>query len=171
MRTDKTERPEIGASSLELTVEKTVQAKGLLYALPGRRGKVGFAVIETQVPVDASTYRDLCFRFFGEPSGAHYQILLKDDQSDHPSGTLTFQSDFVATGKSESVCLPLSDFVATIRGSQISGFTLNRKAIRSFSIQISRSRLEEPLLSQSPLGFSFSLHGELLFSLLRPKPK
>ena len=40
VRTDKTERPEIGASSLEVVVEKTVQAKGLLHALPGKSGTV-----------------------------------------------------------------------------------------------------------------------------------
>lgn len=162
VRTDKTERPEIGASSLEVAVvEKTVQAKGLLHALPGKTGKVGFALVEAQVPADASAIRDVCFRISGGPSGAHYQVLLKDDQSDHLNGTLTFQSDFVVTGMSESFCLPLTGFVATIRGSEVSGFVLNRQALRSFSIQISRSRLEEPLLSQSPLSFRFTLEGEV----------
>lgn len=161
VRTDKTERPGIGASSLKVAVEKTVAAEGLLCALPGESGPVGFALIEAQVPVNASAMREVCFHFSGWPSGAHYQVLLKDDQSDHPNGTLTFQSDFVATGKSESICLPLSGFVPTIRGRRVSGFVLNRQAIRSFSIQISRSRLQEPLLSQSPLGFYFTLGGEV----------
>lgn len=161
VRTDKTERPDIGASSLELEVEKTAQAQGLLHALPGKVGPVGFALIEAEVPVDASAMGGICFRFSGGPSGAHYQALLKDDQSDHPKGTLTFQSDFVTSGKSENICLALSGFVATIRGAEVPGFVLNPRALRSFSIQISRSRLEEPLLSQSPLEFQFTLSDEV----------
>jgi len=159
VRTDKTERPEIGASSLELEAGNPLKAQGLLHALAGKSGTVGFALVETQVPADASAFRDVCFRFSGEPSGAHFQVLLKDDQWDHPKGTLTFQSDFVASGKLENVRLPLSSFVATIRGAAVPGFVLNRRAIRTFSIQISRSRLEEPLLSQAPLSFRFTLEG------------
>jgi hypothetical protein len=164
VRTDKTERPEIGASSLAVAVEKTVRAHGLLHALQGKRGTVGFALIEAQALVDASATRDLCFRFSGGPCGAHFQVLLKDDQSDQPNGTLTFQSNFVATGKSENICLPLLGFVATIRGAEVPSFVLNRRALRSFSIQISRSRLEGPLLSQSPLSFWFTLEGEVQLS-------
>lgn len=162
VRTDKTERPDVGASSLEVAVvENTVQAHGLLHALPGKIGPVGFALFEAQVPVNASAIRDICFHFSGWPRGAHCQVLLKDDQWDHPKGTLTFQSGFVALGESEKVCLSLSRFVATIRGAEVPGFVLNRRALHSFSIQISRSRLQEPLLSQSPLSFRLSLEGEV----------
>jgi len=122
---------------------------------------VGFALLEAQVPVQASNARDVFFRFSGGPLGAYYQILLKDDQWDHPKGTLTFQSSFKAMEKSENVCIPLSSFVPTIRGAEVPGFILNQRALRSFSIQISRSRLKEPLLSKSPLSFWFTLEGEV----------
>ncbi len=161
VRTDKTERPEIGLSTLELEVDDAVNGEGMLYALPGKTGKVGFALIEAQAPVDAAAYRDVCFRFSGEPKGAHLQALLKDDQAEQPRGTLTFQTDFVASGEVQDICLPLSRFVAHIRGTAVSGFVLNAHSLRSFSIQISRSRLEEPLLSQSPLGFQFALRGDV----------
>ncbi len=161
VRTDKTERPEIGASALEVEVGKTVRGKGLLRALPGKLGPVGFASIEAQVSVDASGMPGVCFQFGGGPSGAHYQILLKDDQSDHPNGTLTFQSDFVVSGKIEKICLPLSSFMATIRGAPVPRTVLNVRRLQSFSIQISRSRLKEPFLSQSPLSFWFIIEGEV----------
>lgn len=160
VRTDKSERPEIGASTLVLQLDQnSLKAQGLLHALPGKRGTVGFALVEANIPVDASAMHDICFRFTGMPSGAHYQVLLKDAQWDQPNGTLTFQSDFVASGEEQNICLPLSSFVATIRGAKVSGFVLNRQSLRSFSIQISRSRLEEPLLSQNPLPFQFTLEG------------
>jgi len=162
VRTDKSERPDIGLSTLELEVDDAVRTQGLLYALPGKKkGKVGFALIEAPEPVDATAFREVCFGFNGGPRGAHFQVLLKDDQAEQPDGTLTFQSDFVASGEAQDLCLPLSNFVAHIRGAKVSDFVLNKRSLRSFSVQISRSRLEEPLYSQSPLGFQFGLQGDV----------
>lgn len=164
VRTDKTERPAIGKSTLEVSVGDSVHATGLLYALPGRKGPVGFALIEAPVPADASRHGEICFDFSAEPVGLHFQALLKDEQADQPQGTLTFQRDFLVTAPGrQRWSFPLSEFRATIRGTPVSGFALQRQSIRAFSLQITRSSQQPPFLAQSPLPFAFSLAGEVRF--------
>jgi hypothetical protein len=163
VRTDKTERPDVGLSTLEFTNNGSLKADGLLYSIAGKNGPVGFALVEAGAEVDGSAYETLCFEFGGTPAGAHFQVLLKDDQSNQPNGTLTFQHDFVATSEKRSHCFALSEFAPTIRGAAAPGFILNRTSLRYFSLQISRSSQVEPLLSISPIKFTFSLSGVIQF--------
>lgn len=163
VRTDKTERPGVGKSTLEITGDNDLQGSGLLYAIAGKKGPVGFALVEIVAEANASAFNGLCFDFTGGPTGSHFQALLKDDQSDQPEGTLTFQRDFMATAEKKTYCFSFSEFTATIRGAAVSNFSLNRKSLESFSLQISRSSQKEPLLSISPLPFDFTLSGKVRF--------
>jgi hypothetical protein len=62
IKTDKTERPQVGSSSATLLkAENELQFQGELAAIAGNEGLVGFAFVETPLSLDLSPYKYIEF--------------------------------------------------------------------------------------------------------------
>jgi hypothetical protein len=158
---DLTDRPDVGKSTISFTqTVDGVHATGLLYALQGREGPVGFAYVASDTPVDATQYSAVELWFKGGPKGTKFQVLVKDDQENQPQGILSFKSKlFEATENPDIVKLDFKDFIGDIRGRSYPDFKLRLDKIKTFQVQLTRST---QVLSTVPLPFNFSITGDVI---------
>ena len=156
LKNDKTERPGVGKteSYIEQDVE-FVRMKGQLASLPSTMGRVGFSLMETNITQTLIGSEGILFTGTGT-SEAIFSVLVKDNQSDQPQGTLTFQWDFQTDGEKKTFFAPWKDFTATIRGKKVSGFQLDLNSVHSLSFQISRSHQKQGY-DTVPLEFEWEM--------------
>lgn len=161
IKTDKTERPQVGASvATLLKAEKELQFQGTLAAIEGNGGLVGFAFVETPLSQDLSQYKYIEFYAKSKEARVVYTLTLKDEQTQQDAGTLTFEQEFVVGTDWTKVKLPLSQFQPKIRGRLVDSFQLDLKQVRSLSFQINRSQQEAD--SPIPLEFGLDVASEVL---------
>ncbi|NMG10314.1 hypothetical protein DP117_26945 [Brasilonema sp. UFV-L1] len=161
IKTDKTERPSVGASvATLLKTEDELQFQGELAAIEGNEGLVGFAFIEAPVSLDLSEYQYIEFYAKSKDPRVVYTLTLKDEQAQQDAGTLTFEQEFVVGTEWTKVKLPLSHFQARIRGRVVDRFQLDLGQVRSLSFQINRSKQEAD--SPIPLEFALDVGSEVL---------
>lgn len=161
IKTDKTERPQVGASVAKLLqAENQLQFQGTLAAIEGNGGLVGFAFIETPLSQDLSQYKYIEFYARSKEPKVVYTLTLKDDQAQQNSGTLTFEQEFVVGTDWTKVKLPLSQFTPRIRGRLVDNFQLDLGRVRMLSFQINRSKQEPD--SPIPLDFGLDVGSEVL---------
>ncbi len=154
IKTDKTERPQVGSSSaILLKAEDELQFQGELAAIAGNGGLVGFAFVEAPLSLDLSAYKYIEFYAKSKDPGVVYTLTLKDEQAQQDTGTLTFEQEFVVGTEWTKVKLPLSHFRAKIRGRIVDNFQLDLQRVRSLSFQINRSNQE----ADSPIPLQFAL--------------
>jgi hypothetical protein len=154
IKTDKTERPQVGASvATLLKTENELQFQGTLAAIEGNGGLVGFAFIEAPVSQDLSQYKYIEFYAKSKDPKVVYTLTLKDEQAQQDAGTLTFEQEFVVGTEWTKVKLPLNQFTPKIRGRVVDRFQLDLGLVRSLSFQINRSK-QEP---DSPIPLEFGL--------------
>ncbi|MBD2777323.1 CIA30 family protein [Iningainema tapete] len=154
VKTDKTERPQVGSS--EATLRKSdqeLQFQGELAAIEGNGGLVGFAFVETPLSLDLSEYKYIEFYARSNDPTVVYTLSLKDDQAIQDAGTLTFEQEFVVGTEWTKVKLPLSHFRPKIRGRVFDNFQLRLEQVRSLSFQINRSNQA----ADSPIPLHFTL--------------
>ncbi|MBP5972927.1 CIA30 family protein [Brasilonema sp. CT11] len=161
IKTDKTERPQVGASvATLLKAQKELQFQGTLAAIEGNGGLVGFAFVETPLSQDLSQYKYIEFYAKSKEARVVYTLTLKDEQTQQDAGTLTFEQEFVVGTDWTKVKLPLSEFQPKIRGRLVDRFQLDLKQVRSLSFQINRSQQEPD--SPIPLEFALDVGSEVL---------
>lgn len=154
IKTDKTERPQVGSSSATLLkTQDELQFQGELAAIAGNEGLVGFAFVEAPLSLDLSPYKYIEFYARSNSPGIVYTLSLKDEQAHQDAGILTFEQEFVVGTDWTKVKLPLSAFRAKIRGRLVDKFQLELEQVRSLSFQINRSN-QEP---DSPIPLQFVL--------------
>ncbi|MBW4635140.1 MAG: CIA30 family protein [Iphinoe sp. HA4291-MV1] len=154
IKTDKTERPQVGSSEATLLkAENELQFQGTLAAIEGNGGLVGFAFVETPLFQDLSGYHYIEFYARSKDSRIVYTLTLKDEQAEQDSRTLTFEQEFVVGTEWTKVKLPLSHFQPRIRGKVVDSFQLHLEQVRALCFQINRSKQE----ADSPVPLEFVL--------------
>ncbi|MDF5724502.1 MAG: CIA30 family protein [Rhizonema sp. PD37] len=154
IKTDKTERPQVGSS--EATLQKTesgLQFQGELAAVESSMGLVGFAITETPLSLDLSPYKYIEFSAKSKNPKVVYTLSLKDEQAHQDSGILTFDQEFVVECDWTKVKLPLKNFRPIIRGRRLEDLELHLEQVRSLSFEIDRSK-QSP---DSPIPLNFVL--------------
>lgn len=156
LKNDKTERPGVGKTVSWLEQNKNrLRMKGQLASLPATVGKVGFSLMETNVPRSVDGSEGIIFSGKGTEN-AVFSVLVKDHQWNQPEGTLTFQWNFETNGQSQTFFARWIDFTPTIRGKKVTGFSLDLTTVQSLSFQISRSH-QNKWYDTDPLEFEWEI--------------
>ena len=155
IKTDKTERPQVGSSEATLLkAENELQFQGELAGIEGREGLVGFALVEAPLSLDLSGYNYIEFYARSKEPRVVYTLLLKDEQASQDTGTLTFDQEFVIGTDWTKVKLPLRNFRPMIRGRLVDGYQLQLHQVRAISFEITRSKQS----ADSPIPLNFALN-------------